>query len=112
MADAQRALQRALQVSQSQNLAAFFDPAHYLFAWNELDVMSADGKNLRIDRLVEFTNELVILDYKLSIPDQSEPLFCQYQKQLSNYLQALKPLYPHKPMRALLIDAQGHSTPV
>ncbi len=112
VADAQRALQRALQVSQSQNLAAFFDPAHYLFAWNELDVMSADGKNLRIDRLVEFTNELVILDYKLSIPDQSEPLFCQYQKQLSNYLQALKPLYPHKPMRALLIDAQGHSTPV
>jgi ATP-dependent helicase/nuclease subunit A len=108
-ADAQKTLQRAQQVCECKDLIQYFDPSLYIDAWNELDLINYEGKSLRVDRLVEFENELVILDYKLSIPDQSDPLFEQYQTQLSNYREALRPLYPSKSIKTLLIDSQGRS---
>lgn len=107
LADAQLALQRALTVYQSPQLQDYFDPKRYVDAWNELDLVTADGRSMRIDRLVEFDNALVILDYKLSIPRADEPLYKKYTMQLANYRNELQRIYLHKPIKAILIDAQG-----
>ena len=108
-ADALKTLQRAQQVCDCKDLIQYFDPSLYIDAWNELDLINQEGKSLRVDRLVEFENELVILDYKLSIPDQNDPLYAQYQNQLSHYREALKPIHPSKSIKTLLIDSQGRN---
>ena len=107
---AQRTIERVQIVCNSPELIPFFSPAIYRNAWNELDVVSEDGRCLRIDRLVEFENEFVVLDYKLSTPEPSEPLYLQYQMQLKRYCQAVQRLFPNKTVRSLLIDAHGHSS--
>jgi len=108
-ASAQRTIERVCSVCNSPELLQFFDPAIYRNAWNELDVVNEE-RCMRIDRLVEFENELVVLDYKLSIPDKTDPLYSQYQLQLKRYCQAVQRLFPDKMVRSLLIDGQGHST--
>jgi ATP-dependent helicase/nuclease subunit A len=108
-ADAQRTIERVRTVYNSSELLAFFDPGIYRSAWNELDIVSEE-RCLRIDRLVEFENELVVLDYKLSIPEKTDPLYSQYQLQLKRYFQAVQQLFPDKRVRSLLIDGQGYST--
>ncbi len=108
-AGAQLTIDRARTVCHHPELAAFFNPAMYRNAWNELDVVSEDGRCLRIDRLLEFEDELVVLDYKLSIPEKTDPLYLQYQLQLGRYCQAVQRMFPDKTVRSLLIDAQGTS---
>jgi ATP-dependent helicase/nuclease subunit A len=108
-ASAQRTIERTHSVCNSPELLSFFDPKIYRNAWNELDIVSEE-RCLRIDRLVEFENELVVLDYKLSIPEKTDPLYSQYQVQLERYCQAVRRLFPDKRVRSLLIDGQGHST--
>jgi ATP-dependent helicase/nuclease subunit A len=108
-ADAQRTIERVRTVYNSSELLPFFDPAIYRSAWNELDIVSEE-RCLRIDRLVEFENELVVLDYKLSIPEKTDPLYSQYQLQLKRYCQAVQRIFPDKTVRSLLIDGQGYST--
>lgn len=108
-ASSQRTIERTHLVCNSPELLRFFDPAIYCNAWNELDVVYEE-RCLRIDRLVEFENELVVLDYKLSTPEKTDPLYSQYQLQLKRYCQAVQRLFPDKMVRSLLIDGQGHST--
>lgn len=107
---AQMTIERALTVYRSPSLAMYFDPAHYRCAWNELDVIGEGGRNFRLDRLVEFEEELVILDYKLTIPEREDPRFEQYRIQLSRYSEAVAQWFPNKRIRSLLVDAQGHCT--
>ena len=104
---AERTIKRAHSVFTSPELSSLFNPESYRNAWNELDVVSEDGRCLRIDRLVEFDHELVVLDYKLSIPEQADPLYTQYQQQLGRYCQAVRKLFPNKLVRSLLIDSRG-----
>ena len=112
LADAERALQRALTVYQDPELQIYFDPTQYQEAWNELDLMTVDGKSMRIDRLVELSDSLVILDYKLSIPKPNDSLYQKYSEQLSQYRNELQRIYPHRVIKAILIDAQGQSLPL
>lgn len=112
LTDAQLALQRALMVYQSPQLQTYFDPKQYEQAWNELDLVTVDGKSMRVDRLVEFSDSLVILDYKLTIPAFGELLYEKYTAQLANYRRELQRIYPHKPIKAMLIDAQGQGLPL
>jgi ATP-dependent helicase/nuclease subunit A len=112
LADAELALQRALMVYQSPQLQAYFDPKQYEEAWNELDLVTVDGRSMRIDRLVEFGNSLVILDYKLTIPKPDEEQYIKYTEQLTGYRSELQRIYPHKPIEAVLIDAEGRSLPL
>ena len=112
LADAELALQRALMVYQSPQLQAYFDPKQYEEAWNELDLVTVDGRSMRIDRLVGFGNSLVILDYKLTIPKPDEEQYIKYTEQLAGYRSELQRIYPHKPIEAVLIDAEGRSLPL
>jgi ATP-dependent helicase/nuclease subunit A len=87
--------------------AHFFDPSHYVKAWNELEVIDHQGRLFRIDRLVELESRITILDYKLSIPDLSDALWGEYADQVRHYKQLVQGLRPDKSVKSCLVDAQG-----
>ena len=92
------------------HLARFFDPRHYRRAWNELPFLTANGDFLRIDRLVEFENEMWVLDYK-STETATDATLIQaaqpHRAQLKNYMAAMQALFPGKQMHGGLIFKGG-----
>ena len=73
--------------------------------------MSTSGKSFRLDRLVEFPDRLVILDFKLTIPSvedaKTQVKTIQYREQLNNYVQELTRIRPDKLVEAYLVSATG-----
>jgi ATP-dependent helicase/nuclease subunit A len=61
----------------------------------------------RFDRLVEFADRLVILDYKLSLPKEGDSKTALYQKQLLQYATGLQGLRNDKAIEAYLVSAAG-----
>ena len=85
------------------HLARFFDNQHYRTASNEVAYITAQGEQRRIDRLVEFEDELWVLDYKAGTDVTTAP----YIAQLEEYRSAMQAIYPGKPVRCALIFANG-----
>lgn len=104
LALSKQAVQAAERILQNPALHMYFNADCYLSAWNELELYEASGALLRIDRLVELPDALVILDYKLRVLELERQ---DYVQQLQRYQQALRLLRPDKPIRAVLIDGQG-----
>lgn len=104
---AEEARSCALMTLQSSATQQFFFDPQILQRWAELDIADLDGRLLRMDALVEYPDRLLILDYKLSIPEPDTELFQKYQKQLSIYRSAVKAIRPDKPIQSYLISAQG-----
>jgi ATP-dependent helicase/nuclease subunit A len=77
-----------------------------LRADNELELIDADGTVLRIDRFVEFAHECWILDYKWQL--DAAPL-AAYRAQVQRYARVLARSGLRKPLRLLLIAADGQS---
>jgi ATP-dependent helicase/nuclease subunit A len=102
--DARRCALNVLNSAKTKHF--FFDPAIQA-AWEELDVADTNGRLLRIDRLIELPNELIILDYKLSIPEPSSDLFAKYDAQMSIYRECVAQLRPDKPVKSYLLGANG-----
>jgi ATP-dependent helicase/nuclease subunit A len=87
------------------SLRRFFDPAQHLRAVNEGSFLAAADELKRIDRWVEFENEVWVLDYK-SGSAASAPMV-QYRAQLAEYRRALQPFAKGRPVKALLIFTDG-----
>ncbi|TCS69453.1 ATP-dependent helicase/nuclease subunit A [Sulfuritortus calidifontis] len=90
-------------------LARFFDAGRYRRARNELEYLGADGALRRIDRLVEFDDEVWVLDYKtggLDEPDLARRA-APHLAQIADYRQAVAALYPERPVRAALVFTDG-----
>jgi len=92
------------------HLARFFDPTQYQAAHNELALLDAGGRTLRLDRVVEFNDAVWVIDYKtgddsLGLSDVN--LSERHRAQLSNYQTLLTGLYPDKPIHAALLLADG-----
>ena len=108
---AARALERARTVLNVPALKTYLTSGEWIAAWNELDLVSTSGKNFRLDRLVEFSDRLVILDFKLTIPlagdAKTQARADQYRAQLNNYAQELTRIRPDKVVEAYLISALG-----
>jgi ATP-dependent helicase/nuclease subunit A len=102
--DARRCALNVLNSPKTKNF--FFNPAIQT-AWEELDIADSDGRLLRIDRLIELSDELIILDYKLSIPDSGSELFSQYDSQMSTYRECVAHLRADKPIKSYLLGANG-----
>jgi ATP-dependent helicase/nuclease subunit A len=102
--DARRCALNVLNSPKAKNF--FFNPA-IKTAWEELDIADSDGRLLRIDRLIELSDELIILDYKLSIPDPNSELFAQYDSQMSTYRECVASLRSDKPVKSYLLGANG-----
>ena len=91
-------------------LSRFFDPGQYIRAINELSYVSDSGELRRIDRVVEFAEDIWILDYKtgdVADPGDVEAAVRPYRKQLDGYRAAVSVLMPGKPVRSALIFSGG-----
>jgi len=71
----------------------------------ELELVGPDGELLRVDRLVEFDSELVIIDYKWGVTDEQRPA---YEAQVRRYAAVLRAIREDKPVRIALLTAAGH----
>jgi ATP-dependent helicase/nuclease subunit A len=94
---------QALALLSQAHLQRFFDPAHYVRAHSEMEIV-AGGAMLRLDRVVEFADAVWILDYKRNLLD-SERL--DYRTQLAAYRAALQAVWPDKTLRTALITVDG-----
>lgn len=88
------------RILDQPDLQKFFDPQHYVRAYNELSYLRADGRNGRIDRMVEFDQDIWLLDYKTGHTD--DPI-ATHQAQLHTYRDALQHCHPNTPIRCALI---------
>jgi ATP-dependent helicase/nuclease subunit A len=114
------ALSRAKTVLQTDALKPYLLDGEWVQAWNEIDVLMTADENesmpdeqnkktihTRFDRLVEFADRLVILDYKLSLPKEGDRKSALYQKQLQQYATGLQRIRNDKPIEAYLVSAAG-----
>jgi ATP-dependent helicase/nuclease subunit A len=114
------ALSRAKAVLETEALKPYLLNGDWIQAWNEIDVLMTADENesipnvhnkktihTRFDRLVEFADRLVILDYKLSLPKEDDRKSALYQKQLQQYASGLQRIRNDKPIEAYLVSAAG-----
>ncbi len=100
---------RAQALLTAPRLRRFFDPAQYRAAYNELVFVDRDGQLRRIDRLVDFGDEIWVLDYKTGEPYDTDPERPPppARDQLAAYRAAMARLYPGRRLRAALIFADA-----
>ena len=84
-------------------LRRFYDPALHRAARNEMDVI-ADGRLMRLDRVVIFDDEVWILDYKRAYLAVEQ---AGYAAQLAQYRAALAPVFGDRRLRSALITVDG-----
>nr|WP_314626381.1 UvrD-helicase domain-containing protein [uncultured Noviherbaspirillum sp.] len=84
-------------------LRRFFDPALHHAARNEMEVI-AEGRLLRLDRVVIFDDEVWVLDYKRAYLDMER---ADYADQLAQYRSALRAVFGERRVRSALITVDG-----
>ena len=84
---------------------AYFDPARYRRAWNEVEIGDGEGGVLRLDRLVERDDGYYVLDYKSSASDT--PRLPEYRAQVVGYCRALAGAFPGRRVHGALLFADG-----
>lgn len=70
----------------------------------ELELVGPGGELLRVDRLVELGDELVIVDYKWSVGEEQR---AAYESQVRRYADVLRAIRSDKPVRAALLTSAG-----
>ena len=95
--------QQAQALLAQAPLQRFFDPQHYRSASNEMPYVNARGELKRIDRLVEFDDEVWVLDYKTGEKANPAP----YRAQMAEYRAAMQAVYAEKTVRCALLFADG-----
>lgn len=103
-AEAEQATAAARCMLASEALAPLFDPACYRQAFNEVELFDAGGRLLRIDRLVDTGDMLLVADYKVRLLPQEH---ADYAAQLDRYVAAVQRIYPDHAVRAGLAVADG-----
>ncbi|MWL87688.1 exodeoxyribonuclease V subunit beta [Cupriavidus sp. SW-Y-13] len=79
-------------------------PSDAVSARNEVELYDGRGRLLRIDRLVEFNDRVVIIDYKLRLLPQEH---AAYGAQLARYVAAVQPMFPDRRIEAGVATAAG-----
>jgi ATP-dependent helicase/nuclease subunit A len=95
--------QQAQHLLALPQLQRYFDPQHYRVACNEMPYVNARGELKRIDRLVEFDDEVWVLDYKTG----AKPDVAPYRAQMQEYRAAMQAVYAGKTVRCALLFADG-----
>jgi ATP-dependent helicase/nuclease subunit A len=90
---------QAQHILAAPHLARFFDAAQYRNAHNEMPYINANGELKRIDRLVEFDEEVWVLDYKLGDGEDAT----RHQAQMREYQAAMQSVYETKAVRCALV---------
>jgi ATP-dependent helicase/nuclease subunit A len=95
--------QQAQHLLAMPTLQRFFDPEKYHCACNEMPYVNAQGELKRIDRLVEFDDEVWVLDYKTA----AKPEVAPYRTQMLEYRAAMQAVHNGKMVRCALLFADG-----
>ena len=99
---------QAQRILTAPELMRFFDPSQYKRAANEVSYMIETGDVRRIDRLVEFDEEMWVLDYKTGDATTADPaLMAQYRAQLAEYCAAMRRLYARGRVNGAIVFADG-----
>jgi ATP-dependent helicase/nuclease subunit A len=100
--------EQAQRVLAAPGLVRFFDPAQFKRAANEVSYMIETGEVRRIDRLVEFEDEMWVLDYKTGDARSVEPLLLeQYRGQVLEYCAAMRRLHARGQVSGAIVFADG-----
>ena len=100
--------EQAQRVLSSPALARFFDPSQYKRAANEVSYVIETGEVRRIDRLVEFEDEMWVLDYKTGNAGATDlTLMEEYRAQLADYCAAIRRLYARQQVSGALVFADA-----
>lgn len=105
--DVEALLRQAKDMLARPDLRAYFDPARYVRALNEVPYVDASGDLRRIDRLVETNDAVWVLDYKTGVAPEGGTLMADYEAQILSYCHSVARLYPGRPVRGLLLFAGG-----
>ncbi|MDQ3267460.1 MAG: UvrD-helicase domain-containing protein, partial [Pseudomonadota bacterium] len=97
--------QQAQHLLALPELQRFFDPQHYCGAYNEMPYVNALGELRRIDRLVEFEDEVWVLDYKTGAV--SDSVSHNHNAQMQEYRVAMQAVYAGKIVRCALLFSDG-----
>ncbi|MEI7841646.1 MAG: UvrD-helicase domain-containing protein [Gallionellaceae bacterium] len=95
--------QQVLHLLALPQLARYFDEQQFVMAANEVPYVNAQGETKRIDRLVEFADEVWVLDYKLGGSGE----VARYRAQMLEYQAAMQAVYRGKVVRCALIFVDG-----
>jgi ATP-dependent helicase/nuclease subunit A len=95
--------QQAQHLLALPHLQRFFGAQHYRSASNEMPYVNARSELKRIDRLVEFDDEVWVLDYKTG----ARPDVAPYRAQMQEYRVAMQAVYEGKTVRCALLFADG-----
>jgi ATP-dependent helicase/nuclease subunit A len=95
--------QQAQNLLTLPQLKRFFDARQYCVACNEMPYINSRGELKRIDRLVEFDDEVWVLDYKLGASEDS----ARYRVQMQEYKTTMQSVYAGKTVRCALVFADG-----
>jgi len=93
----------AQKLISAPHLQRFFDARLYRSACNEMPYVNSRGAMKRIDRLVEFDDEVWVLDYKLGESGDSQ----RYRSQMEEYRSAMQAVYQEKTVCCALLFADG-----
>ena len=83
----------------------WFDPTQWDEAYNEMDLIMANGQLKRMDRWVRSGSAITVLDYKSGWNERSLP---DYERQMREYMSLMRSIYP-KPytVRGFLLRVDG-----
>ena len=95
--------QQTQHILNVPHLVRFFDAQQYRIAYNEMPYINAKGELKRIDRLVEFDDEVWVLDYKLGGSEDA----ARYKAQMREYQTAMQSVYTGKKVLCALVFADG-----
>ncbi|MGB9764473.1 MAG: UvrD-helicase domain-containing protein [Candidatus Saccharicenans sp.] len=80
----------------------YFRPAAGRQVLREAELVNSEGQLYRVDRVVIDPELVTIIDFKTSYPEAPE-IIEQYKKQVINYRNILKEIYPHHTIKAILM---------
>jgi ATP-dependent helicase/nuclease subunit A len=95
--------QQAQALLADPQLARFYDASLYRRASNEMPYLNAAGELKRIDRLVEFDDEVWVLDYKLGDSEDAS----RHRAQMQEYRAAMQAVYAGKVVKCALVFSDG-----
>lgn len=96
--------ERTGEVFEAKVLRRFFDPGESVNRTCETSLLGADGKVRRLDYLVEFEDEIWILDFKTG---EIGPRMEKYREQLGTYRDCVAGLRKDKPVRCAIVSERA-----
>ena len=69
--------------------------------YNEKEIVNVDGEVFRIDKLVVYDSEVVIVDFKSTSYDENDN-----KKQVKGYVSLISEIYPDKKILAYIVDIE------